>query len=45
MQVFVVIYKISKITNFTHDYLDNDNDSEFTIKTKNASFFMDFSNI
>ena len=36
---------IKKIANFKCDYLDNDNDSEFTVKTKNAPFFMNFSNI
>ena len=34
-----------KIANFKRDYLDNDNDSEFTVKTKNAPFFMNFPNI
>jgi len=36
---------IPKIANFKRDYLDNDNDSEFTVKTKNAPFFMNFPNI
>ena len=27
------------------DYLDNGSDSEFTVKTKNAPFFMNFPNI
>ena len=36
---------IPKIANFRRDYLDNDNDSEFIVKTKNAPFFMNFSNI
>ena len=35
----------SKIANFKRDYLDNDNDSEFTVKTKNAPFFTNFPNI
>ena len=35
----------AKIVNFRRDYLDNDNDSEFTVKTKNAPFFMNFPNI
>ena len=35
---------IPKITNFKRDYFDNDNDSEFTLKTKNAPFFMNFLN-
>ena len=34
-----------KIANFKRDYLDNDNDSEFTVKTKNAPFFINFPNI
>ena len=37
--------KFQKIANFKRDYLDNDNDSEFTVKTKNAPFFMNFPNI
>ena len=36
---------IKKIANFKCDYLDNGNDSEFTVKTKNAPFFMNFPNI
>ena len=36
---------IPKIANFKRDYLDNSNDSEFTVKTKNAPFSMNFSNI
>ena len=43
--VFVVIHKISKIANFKRNFLENDNDSEFTVKTKNAPFFMDCLNI
>ena len=34
-----------KIANFKRDYLDNGSDSEFTVKTKNAQFFMNFPNI
>ena len=45
VHVFVVIHKISKIANFIRNYLENDNDSEFTVKTKNAPFFMIFPNI
>ena len=44
-QVFVVIHKISKIVNFTLNYLKNYDDSEHAVKTKNASFFMNFLNI
>jgi hypothetical protein len=36
---------IPKIANFKRDYLDNGSDSEFTVKTKNAPFFMNFPNI
>ena len=42
--VFVLIHKISKIANFIRNFLENDNDSEFSVKTKNAPFFMNFSN-
>src|SRR5687768_1821269 len=45
VHVFVVIYKISKIANFIRNYLENDNESEFTVKTKNAPFFMNFPRI
>ena len=45
VHVFVVIHKISKIANFTCNYLKNYNDSEHAVKTKNASFFMIFPNI
>ena len=45
LHVFVVIHKISKIANFACNYLENDNDSEFTVKTKNAPSFMNFPNI
>jgi hypothetical protein len=38
-----VLKQISKIANFKRDYFDNDNDSEFTGKTKNAPFFNEFS--
>ena len=37
--------QFQKIANFKRDYLDNDNDSEFTVKTKNAPFFMNFPNM
>jgi hypothetical protein len=30
---------------FKRNYLENDNDSEHVVKTKNAPFFMNFSNI
>jgi hypothetical protein len=40
-----ILNQFQKIANFKRDYLDNDNDSEFTVKTKNAPFFMNFSNI
>ena len=45
VHVFVVINKISKITNFTSNYLKNYNNSERAAKTKNAPFFMNFLNI
>ena len=32
-------------SNFKRNYLENYNDSEHAVKTKNASFFMIFSNI
>ena len=38
-------FKNVKIANFKRDYLDNGSDSEFTVKTKNAPFFMNFPNI
>ena len=37
--------QFQKIANFKRDYLDNGSDSEFTVKTKNAPFFMNFPNI
>jgi hypothetical protein len=37
--------QISKIANFKRDYLNAISDSEFTVKTKNAPFFMNFPNI
>ena len=40
-----ILNKFQKIANFKRDYLDKDNDSEFTVKTKSAPFFMNFSNI
>ena len=40
VHVFVVIHR----RNFTRNYLKNYNESEFTVKTKNAPFFMNFSN-
>jgi hypothetical protein len=42
---FKIQNRNSKIANFKRDYLDNDNDSKFTVKTKNAQFFMIFPNI
>ena len=45
VHVFVVIHKISKIANFTRNFLKNYNDSEHAVKTKNAPFFMNFSNM
>ena len=45
VQAFVVIHKISKIVNFTRDSLENYNDSEHGVKTKNAPFFMNVPNI
>jgi hypothetical protein len=45
VQAFVVIHTISKIANFTHNYLKNYNDPEHAVKTKNAPFFMNFPNI
>ena len=33
-----ILNQFQKIANFKRDYLDNDNDSEFTVKTKNAPF-------
>src|SRR3954471_19292778 len=35
----------TQIQNFKCNYLENYNDSEFTVKTKNAPFFMNFPNI
>jgi hypothetical protein len=35
----------TQIQNFKRNYLENYNDSEFTVKTKNAPFFMNFLNI
>ena len=40
-----ILNQFQKIANFKRNYLDNDNDSEFTVKTKNAPFFMNFPNI
>jgi len=40
-----ILNQFQKITNFKRDYLDNGSDSEFTVKTKNAPFFMNFPNI
>jgi len=37
--------QFQKIANFKCDYLNNGSDSEFTVKTKNAPFFMNFPNI
>ena len=33
------------MNNFKRNYLENYNDSEFTVKTKNAPFFMNFPNM
>src|SRR3954452_11265779 len=35
----------TQIQNFKRNYLENYNDSEHAVKTKNAPFFMNFSNI
>ena len=35
----------TQIQNFKRNYLENYNDSEYAVKTKNASFFMVFPNI
>src|ERR1700693_616742 len=35
----------TQIQNFKRNFLENYNDSEFTVKTKNAPFFMNFLNI
>ena len=40
-----ILNQFQKISNFKRDYLDKDNDSEFTVNTKNAPCFMNFSNI
>ena len=45
VHVFVVIHNISKIANFTRDFLKTVNDSEITVKTKNVPLFMNFPNI
>ena len=45
LHVFVVIHKISKIANFIRNYLENDIDSEFTVKQKMLHFLMNFPNI
>jgi len=37
--------QMSKITNFKQNYLQNYNDSEHAVKTKNAPFCMNFPNI
>ena len=44
-RIFVVVHKISKIANFTHNSLENYNDSEHAVKQKNALFFMNFPNL
>ena len=40
-----ILNQFQKIANFKRDYLDNGSDSEFTVKTKNAPFFMNFPNM
>ena len=40
-----ILNQFQKIANFKCNYLDNGSDSEFTVKTKNAQFFMNFPNI
>ena len=35
----------AQIQNFKRNYLENYNDFEYTVKTKNAPFFMNFPNI
>jgi hypothetical protein len=42
---FLCNKQISKIANFKRDYLKAVNNSEFTEKTKNALFFMNFPKI
>ena len=37
--------ELVKIQNFKRNYLENYNDSEHAVKTKNAPFFMNFPNI
>ena len=37
--------QVSNFANFTCDYLETISDSEFTVKTKNGPFFMNFPNI
>ena len=39
------VYYNENMNNFKRNYLKNYNDSEFTVKTKNAPFFMNFPNI
>ena len=38
-------YNEELVTNFKRNYLENYNDSEHDVKTKNAPFFMIFPNI
>src|SRR3569623_1933956 len=40
-----VYYNEELVQNFKHNYLENYNDSEHAVKTKNAQLFMIFSNI
>ena len=40
-----VYYNEELVTNFKRNYLENYNDSEHAVKTKNAPFFMIFPNI
>jgi hypothetical protein len=39
------VYYDENMRNFKRNYLKNYNDSEHAVKTKNAPFFMNFSNI
>jgi hypothetical protein len=39
-----VYYNEELVTNFKRNYLENYNDSEHAVKTKNAPFFMIFPN-
>ena len=39
------VYYNENVNNFKRNYLENDNDLEHAVKTKNAPFFMIFPNI